>query len=701
MDNESPLIRAMAGRDKTAWAKVYDRHVGDVFGLVYHLVGRDAAIAEDVTQEVWLLAIESFDRFDRGRGTIRDWLLGIARHQALRRYCAASAGNRSELPDRPANILSAPELLEQVERADMVRAGLLCLNDDRRQVLLDKYVAGASVKEIAQRSNQSVKAVESLLSRARASFANCCDLISRPRPEANAMNHAMPGLSDDGDEELLARLVSEAGDPSVTPRPEYVAGLRDLLIDRLGAPQRAGRLGTKLLVGSGLAALALGAVTLALLIPRPAIAWTQVAQALKGLPWVHTRTLGPDGKEYGQAWFSTRNGVVAFRHGPNIEYHDRALQTFTKYVRAEKVLYRLPESSDRMPDQLDFVSKLLDGNGPTKSPVPGMEVVAQSRRDVVEGESEWIDIDLTLRVVGGDRQEQVRFRIDPATKRPHSVVFQSREGQGTTLFDYPDHGPADIYELGVPRTAKLVDRTPGEDLNRVLAGLKAGRLRFDDYQAIMDMGDGMNIKRVWRKGRKWRVESLQPISEKWPLFPKDADAQWWKKHQLDYPPQVQAICDGEKVYYYRSEQDPGAAEDQTRLKLTMTQAINPSDDPFMPWPDMFPEHVGHPNIWQPSNDREFLLDPKPADGPPATLRVNVHDTRSSMPGRPDLYKLWLSPEQSYIAVRSETSVFNPGNPPKLAYVDTRILEGLARRRAARGTQPGCDGRLRTPTPSRY
>jgi hypothetical protein len=395
---------------------------------------------------------------------------------------------------------------------------------------------------------------------------------------------------------------------------------------------------------------------------------------------VHTRTFGPDGKEFGHAWFSPKHGVVAVHHGPHIEYHDRTLQIFFKYVEEEKVLYRLPESSERMPVGLESFAQLLDPKTPATSPLPGMEVVAQSKRDVVEDGRAWTDIDLTLRVIGGDRTEQLRIRVDPATKRPHSLVFQSREGKGTTLFDYPDHGPADIYDLGVPRTAKLIDRTPDEDLNRVLAGLKAGRVRFDDYQAIMDMGDGMNIKRVWRKGRNWRVETLLPIAIQPPLFPKDADAAWWKKHQTDYPSEVQAICDGEKVYYYRSEPRPLEPNAKARppLKLHMTQAINRSDDPFMPWPDMFPEHIGHPNVWQPTPEREFLLERKSTDGPPDTIRLRVRDTRSSQPGSPEFYKLWLSPAQSYIAVRSETTVFNPGNPPKVAYVDTRTLEGLAR-----------------------
>ena len=62
MDDELRLVRAMARRDRSAWDAMYDRHVGDVFGVIYHLVGGDRQTAEDLNQEVWLLAIEQFGR---------------------------------------------------------------------------------------------------------------------------------------------------------------------------------------------------------------------------------------------------------------------------------------------------------------------------------------------------------------------------------------------------------------------------------------------------------------------------------------------------------------------------------------------------------------------------------------------------------------------------------------------------------------
>jgi RNA polymerase sigma factor (sigma-70 family) len=59
------------------------------------------------------------------------------------------------------------DVLEQVERRCVVRAALLILPDDRRDVLLSKYVEGLSVNTIATRKGKTVKAVESLLSRSR------------------------------------------------------------------------------------------------------------------------------------------------------------------------------------------------------------------------------------------------------------------------------------------------------------------------------------------------------------------------------------------------------------------------------------------------------------------------------------------------------------------------------------------------------
>ena len=171
MDEDRRLLEALARREKAAWAEVYDRHVRDLYGFVHHLAGGDIALAEEIHQEVWLAALEGIERFDVRSGRFRDWLMGIARHRVSRHYRTKSrvsnASVRGWAPRTEFAELPPPEQLEDLERADVIRAALLCLSPEHRDVLLKKYIEGWSVAAIAEGAGRTVKAVESQLTRAR------------------------------------------------------------------------------------------------------------------------------------------------------------------------------------------------------------------------------------------------------------------------------------------------------------------------------------------------------------------------------------------------------------------------------------------------------------------------------------------------------------------------------------------------------
>jgi RNA polymerase sigma-70 factor, ECF subfamily len=173
-DDQLSLIRALKRHDRGAWSAAVDRHLGEIYGFVFHLAGGDRAIAEDLNQETWLEAIDGIHECDAGRGTFRNWLFGIARRRValyyrrrgLRRN-TASMHDQFDTDALESGSVLPEDMLEQVERISVVRAAMLVLPDDRRDLLTWKYVEGLSVEAIAHRTGKTAKAIESLLSRSR------------------------------------------------------------------------------------------------------------------------------------------------------------------------------------------------------------------------------------------------------------------------------------------------------------------------------------------------------------------------------------------------------------------------------------------------------------------------------------------------------------------------------------------------------
>ncbi len=97
-----PLVQR---KDAAAFELVYDRHGGAAYSLAYRIVG-DRASAEDVTQEAFLSLWRSGARYDRARGSVRTWLLGVVRNRAIdapppRGDSCTDGGARPRTPSRP------------------------------------------------------------------------------------------------------------------------------------------------------------------------------------------------------------------------------------------------------------------------------------------------------------------------------------------------------------------------------------------------------------------------------------------------------------------------------------------------------------------------------------------------------------------------------------------------------------------------
>jgi RNA polymerase sigma-70 factor (ECF subfamily) len=170
----SDPVDGLKARDSKIWNQMYEKDATRLFGFILHLVRRDRRLAEDLHQETWLAAIDGIAGFDPRRGEFSAWLFSIARNAVTThwRRAAQRAGDKA-LDETAGDAVGYErgefpvEVLQQVERAEVVRAALLELDHDERKALIHKYVDSLPVESIAKRINRSAKATESLLTRSR------------------------------------------------------------------------------------------------------------------------------------------------------------------------------------------------------------------------------------------------------------------------------------------------------------------------------------------------------------------------------------------------------------------------------------------------------------------------------------------------------------------------------------------------------
>ena len=70
-----------AGR-RPAFEVIYERHSQAAFSLAYRMAG-SRGVAEDVVQEAFLNIWRSGARYERSRGSVRTWVLGIVHHRGI------------------------------------------------------------------------------------------------------------------------------------------------------------------------------------------------------------------------------------------------------------------------------------------------------------------------------------------------------------------------------------------------------------------------------------------------------------------------------------------------------------------------------------------------------------------------------------------------------------------------------------------
>ena len=150
---DEDVMQLVRRGDARAFEVIYDRHSAAAFSLAYRMMGTRSG-AEDVTQEAFLSMWRSGARYDRARGSVRTWVLGIVHHRAIDALRRATVHDRRRAGDE-----GIEERFEARERTDVeaarreeagtVRHALESLPADQSQVIELAYFGGFTHTEIA------------------------------------------------------------------------------------------------------------------------------------------------------------------------------------------------------------------------------------------------------------------------------------------------------------------------------------------------------------------------------------------------------------------------------------------------------------------------------------------------------------------------------------------------------------------------
>ena len=251
---------------------------------------------------------------------------------------------------------------------------------------------------------------------------------------------------------------------------------------------------------------------------RTPSAYAELARALtttRAAEWVHVRFLRAGKATDMEMWISFRPHRSYGKFDGKILAVQGDLNRQQLYDPADNTITIIPLDDDSLSDKATFLEAML----------AGAEETARWRGAPVSKSVQTVgDVRYTVyTVTKGQADEEPlpqRIYVDPRTNRIARMVSGKAEPI-TCEVDYPKTGPKDIFALGVPRDAKIVDKMPTPDVLVLDRKIRAARDPFGPtYYAILCSGQleqrpgrdepvfvPQQVRAVYKRGGRYRIEA--------------------------------------------------------------------------------------------------------------------------------------------------------------------------------------------------
>lgn len=170
-DDDQFIARAAAG-DREAFGRLYERYAVRVFRHAYFLTG-EPALAEDITAQTFLKALEAIPRFQSRGVPFIAWLLRITCNLVINHKKSQKNNGHAQLPEtvKAEGTYYSPERSCEVKvDGERVWREVRRLPNEQRQVIVMRFIDDLGYPDIARVLGKSVGAVRVIQFRALASL---------------------------------------------------------------------------------------------------------------------------------------------------------------------------------------------------------------------------------------------------------------------------------------------------------------------------------------------------------------------------------------------------------------------------------------------------------------------------------------------------------------------------------------------------
>lgn len=233
------------------------------------------------------------------------------------------------------------------------------------------------------------------------------------------------------------------------------------------------------------------------------IAFADISEAMKNVPWMHQISSGFERGITGSAeqWVGFKSKIFASKNakGKIIFWNIREHKKY-EYDPQEHRISIDYASEDDFPLNLSSPASLLESMHKMMKE-QGAQII--TKQGEYNGQRAQVQ-EISISSVGlNNESHTLRLYIQTHSKLLFAAQVKGVDANGNVVmdgeieFEYPNSGPKDIYDLGVPRAASVVNNLPQVDVSEVLANYRSHREKFPHkYIVIVTM--------------EWPRESVQP-----------------------------------------------------------------------------------------------------------------------------------------------------------------------------------------------